>query len=158
MKVNWKDEKLIKNVVKKSFCYREVLRNLGLISKGGNNATLRKWIKYYNIDVSHFDPYKNIMEALKKNNTIPLAEILEGKHPDCNRYHFKKKLIAAGLKTNDCEVCGIHEIWNNEKLVMQLDHINGISNDNRLENLRMVCPNCHSQTKNFSGRNSRKQL
>ena len=52
-----------------------------------------------------------------------------------------------------CAICGNNGIWNNQKLVLQLDHKNGDNTDNRLSNLRLLCPNCHSQTDTFSGRN-----
>jgi hypothetical protein len=60
-------------------------------------------------------------------------------------------LISAGLKANRCEVCGIEE-WLGAPLSMALHHVNGDGSDNRLENLQMLCPNCHSQTENFAGR------
>ena len=69
-----------------------------------------------------------------------------------NRTHLKQRLLSAGLKTNRCERCGIDE-WRGEPLSMALHHVNGDGLDNRLENVAMLCPNCHSQTPNFSGRN-----
>lgn len=65
----------------------------------------------------------------------------------------KKFLIEYGLKVDKCEICGLGNIWNNKKLVLQIDHINGIKTDNRIENLRIVCPNCHTQTDTFSSAN-----
>jgi hypothetical protein len=67
-------------------------------------------------------------------------------------YHLKNRLIAAGLKRNRCEICGVTE-WLERPLVMALHHVNGDNADNRLENLQLLCPNCHSQTESFSGRN-----
>jgi hypothetical protein len=72
-----------------------------------------------------------------------------------NRSHLKQRLIRSGLKENRCERCGIAE-WRGEPLSMALHHINGDGLDNRLENISMLCPNCHSQTPNFSGRNIRR--
>lgn len=69
-----------------------------------------------------------------------------------NRTHLKRRIVAAGLKENRCERCGIGS-WLGEPLSMALHHINGDGLDNRLENLALLCPNCHAQTPNFSGRN-----
>lgn len=84
---------------------------------------------------------------------IQLEDILAGKHPTFQTAKLKKKLLDAGLKKNECEECGISETYNGKPIMMQLDHENGKSDDHRLENLRMLCPNCHSQTQTYSGRN-----
>jgi hypothetical protein len=72
-----------------------------------------------------------------------------------NRHHLKKRLLDSGLKTHRCEVCGI-AAWRGKPLSMSLHHVNGDGNDNRLENLQLLCANCHSQTPNFGSRNSRR--
>jgi hypothetical protein len=69
-----------------------------------------------------------------------------------NRYHLKTHLFNTGLKENRCEICGIAD-WLGAPLTMALHHINGDGHDNQLENLQIVCPNCHAQTENFAGRN-----
>ena len=74
-----------------------------------------------------------------------------------NRTHLKGRLLVEGLKENRCECCGITD-WQGAPLAMALHHANGDGLDNRLENLQLLCPNCHSQTDNFSGRNRRPQL
>jgi Zn finger protein HypA/HybF involved in hydrogenase expression len=68
------------------------------------------------------------------------------------RHHLRNRLVKAGLKQERCEDCGLGE-WRGQPLRVTLHHINGDGYDNRLENLRFLCPNCHSQTPNFSGRN-----
>lgn len=79
----------------------------------------------------------------------PIEEVLrEAKH----RSHIKGRLLRAGLLKNECGECGLTE-WRGKPLSIQIDHINGVRNDNRLENLRMLCPNCHSQTETFASRN-----
>jgi 5-methylcytosine-specific restriction endonuclease McrA len=83
---------------------------------------------------------------------MPLEELLRcGK----SRRNIKHRLIRAGLLCNRCDQCGISE-WRGKPLVAQIDHINGIKDDHRLENLRMLCPNCHSQTDTYGGHNARR--
>jgi 5-methylcytosine-specific restriction endonuclease McrA len=83
---------------------------------------------------------------------IPTNEILEGKHPYYQTLKLKKRLIKEGIKENKCEICGITE-WNSKTISMQLDHIDGNSHNHKLDNLRMTCPNCHSQTETYCGKN-----
>lgn len=81
----------------------------------------------------------------------PIEQILASGRPR-NRSHVKLRLLQAGLKTPRCEVCGI-DSWCGETLSLDLHHVNGDGHDNRLENLQLLCPNCHSQTENWGGRN-----
>jgi hypothetical protein len=84
---------------------------------------------------------------------MPITESLSS--PKRNRKHVKSRLIKAGLLRNSCEACGLAD-WRGNALNMHLDHINGVRDDHRLENLGMLCPNCHSQTSTYSGRNARR--
>jgi DNA-binding CsgD family transcriptional regulator len=82
---------------------------------------------------------------------IPLEELLVIGRRKRNRNHLKRRLIQAGLKSNRCEACGISE-WLEQPITMELHHRNGDGLDDRLENLQLLCPNCHSQTENWGGR------
>lgn len=86
------------------------------------------------------------------NNKIDILEILDGKHPEYQTFKLKKRIISEGIKENKCDVCGITE-WNNKELIMQLDHVDGNSHNHKLSNLRLICPNCHSQTDTYCGKN-----
>jgi hypothetical protein len=85
---------------------------------------------------------------------MPLDELLVA-NVRRGRWNVRQRLLSAGLKSNTCEQCGINE-WLGKPLSMALHHINGDGRDNRIENLRLLCPNCHSQTPNFSGKNCRR--
>ena len=94
-------------------------------------------------------------KGLKKNINNPnkrdLRDILDGKHPEYQTFQLKNRLIKENIKRDECESCGLSE-WLGKKLTIELDHIDGDSRNHRLENLRMLCPNCHSQTLTFRSR------
>lgn len=82
----------------------------------------------------------------------PLNRILEESK---SRYTIKRRLLSAGVLKNVCESCGLSE-WRGRPLTIQIDHKNGVNDDHRLDNLRMLCPNCHSQTETYAARNRRR--
>ena len=83
-------------------------------------------------------------------------DILAGKHSSYGTAKVKKRLIEEGIMKCECAWCGITDTWNGKPIVLHLDHINGVNNDHRLENLRLLCPNCHSQTDTYAGKGKRK--
>ena len=88
---------------------------------------------------------------------MPLASLLmkDAKHRRGGQA-VKQRLLKEGIKEDYCEVCGLGNRWNDRFLVLQLDHINGVKTDWRIENLRIICPNCHSQTSTFTGKNTKR--
>jgi len=107
----------------------------------------------WGIETSHFDPNAVRARALRRK-PVPLQTLLV-EHSTASRQNVKRRLLLEGIKQPVCELCGQDEIWRGGRMALVLDHINGIADDNRLENLQIVCPNCHSQTENFSGRKPR---
>ena len=100
---------------------------------------------------------KGTSKDSNKDRKIDVYEILAGKHPEFQTFKLKNKLIKEGILQNICSICGITE-WCEKKLNCELDHINGTRTDHRLENLRMLCPNCHSQTETFRSKNRKNSL
>jgi predicted DNA-binding transcriptional regulator AlpA len=94
-------------------------------------------------------------DILPRPREMPIEDLLVvGRRT--NRSHLKMRLLKAGLKQNRCEKCGIID-WRGEPLNMALHHVNGDGIDNRLENITFLCPNCHSQTPNYGGRNGHRR-
>ncbi len=94
------------------------------------------------------------IEKGRKTNCIPLDKILIENSTYENMSRLKIRLFSEQIKENKCEECGITE-WNNKPLTLQIHHINGIHNDHRISNLKLLCPNCHSQTENYAGANNK---
>ncbi len=95
---------------------------------------------------------KNKEKPWMSERKIDIQEILDGKHPQYQTYKLKKRLYLEGLKQNKCEVCGVDK-WNGSVIECELDHIDGNSKNHSLDNLRILCPNCHSQTETFRAKN-----
>jgi len=146
----------LEELVKNSISFMDILKSLGYSKKGtGNYRTLKKKLRFYNINFSHITNNSKNYKIRKKRSKIPLELILV-ENSEYNRGELKRRLIKGGILQNKCFICDLDNNWYNKPLTLQLDHINGISNDNRIENLRLLCPNCHSQTPSFSGKNNEK--
>ena len=129
----------------------DVLAYFGMRNHGSNYLTLRRRFEHEKIDFSKFNC--NFGRGQLKP-VRPLSEVLV-EHSDFHRTCLKKRLLKEGMLENKCYECGMLPEWNGKPLVMILDHINGVNNDNRIENLRLLCPNCNSQTDTFAGRAKR---
>lgn len=154
-KRSWSKENLVV-ATKNSTSVRQVLMKLNLRLAGGNYAQIKKYLKYYNIDIGHFTGrgWNKGMRGIGKPR-LSLKDILV-KNSFFQSFKLKKRLFDAGLKTKKCEICGWHKKSKDGRLPLELDHINGDSNDNRIDNLRILCPNCHSLQPTHRGRNRKK--
>lgn len=138
-----------KTIIIESRTITECLKKLGLVNKGRNNKTFLARVQEENISIEHIR--KQSASVAQEGKRIPLEDFLVlGREVQGSA--IKKKLISAGLMIDECAVCGQLPEWNGKPLSLELDHINGNRLDNRIENLRIICPHCHSQTDTFRGR------
>lgn len=141
-------KELLIPIVKESNSYADVCRKLNVTPSTGAQTYITKKIKEYNIDTSHFvgkgwlkgkkfttNPGKTLDEICVKNSTYKSSDLL-------------KKLIKENKKKYQCEICNL-TIWRDNPIPLELHHINGCHTDNRFENLQILCPNCHSQTRKY---------
>lgn len=149
MGYKWTDEQLYE-ACQMSTSIRQVLSCLGLKEAGGNYTHITASIKELDIDISHFTgkgwnagktfgPKREIAYYLVEGSTI-LSHTL------------KLRLFKEGIKERICESCKLTE-WLGKPMPLELNHLNGKHKDNRLENLQILCPNCHAQTSNYRGKN-----
>jgi hypothetical protein len=136
-----------------SYSWAESLRKLGLCPTGGAWRVLKKYAEVWNISTEHFDPARHLQANLKTKKR-PIEELLV-ENSTCSRQNLKRRLFQEGLKEPRCEICGQDENWRGRRMAMILDHINGVRNDNRIENLQIVCPNCAATLDTHCGRKNR---
>jgi len=150
-------EKNLREAVKDSTSVRQVLKKIGLIEAGGNYAQIKKYLVFYKIDTKHFKG-KGWNKGMKGMGTplIPLRDILI-KNSSYQSYKLKKRLFEKGIRQQKCERCGWAEKSKDGRIPVELDHINGDGKDNRLENLRVLCPNCHSLQSTHRGLNQKRK-
>lgn len=137
--------------VRSSRSLGQVLARLGL-RPGGNQARVKRRIEDLGLDTSHF-----VGEAWRRGATTPVVPprpleeyLIEGRLVQTNG--LKRRLLQEGIKEARCERCE-RDSWNGQPIPLELDHVNGRRDDNRLQNLRVLCPNCHAQTATYRGRN-----
>ena len=134
-----------------SLCWADALRRLGYRPVGHNYRTLQKWVRRWDISTDHFDPNLGRRRA-GSSRTPPLEEILV-EESTYKRGRLKERLYESGLKERRCEKCGQDETWRGRRMALIIDHVNGIGNDNRLENLQILCPNCAATLDTHCGGN-----
>jgi hypothetical protein len=143
-------EEELREVVARSTSLSQVLRHFGLRVAGGNFRQLRRWLERWNISIDHF----TLEWPMPPRERKPLSEILV-ENSTYSRGHLKRRLYEEGLKERRCELCGQGEQWRGVRMALILDHVNGAADDNRLENLRIVCPNCAATLETHCGRQNR---
>jgi hypothetical protein len=141
-----------REAVAASKSWAEALRNLGMCHGGGSAAVLKKYVGIWDIPTDHFDPYA--ASSGPRVTARPLAEVPVD-NSTYSRSALKQRLFREGYKPRYCELCGQGEEWHGKPMGLILDHVNGVNNDNRLENLRIVCPNCAATLDTHCGRANR---
>ncbi|HVK87220.1 MAG TPA: HNH endonuclease [Kofleriaceae bacterium] len=132
-----------------------MMRTLELVPAGGNYRHVTRAIAQHDIDTSHFTGQAwNKGLRFQPSPARPLAEVLVAGRWTSSR-DLKQRLFRAGLKQPACELCGWAQRASDGRIPVELDHINGDHDDNRLENLRILCPNCHALQPTHRGLNKR---
>jgi len=147
------------DIIKNSQNITEAIIKLGLKPRGSNYLTIKKYIKLYSLDTSHFlSLTPKVLENLKKSRDsrkLNLDEILV-ENRTYNTSLLKKRLFEKGLKKNECEICGQNDIWHGKKIALIIDHIDGKHDNNTIQNLRILCPNCNATLDTHCGKNKKK--
>ena len=146
----WTDDDL-RAIVAEATAVSDILRRLGYQPSGGMHRYIQQQIKNLGLDTEHFRRQSWNKGVSHSHNRIPLAEVLVENSTYSGTSTLRKRLVAEGLKVAMCEVCGL-DTWLGKPLPLALDHINGDHVDNRIENLRILCPNCHALTPTWCGR------
>ncbi|MGW6951987.1 HNH endonuclease [Streptomyces xanthophaeus] len=149
--VKWSRE-VLAEAVAASTTMCEVLRRLGLDVVGGHHTHISRRVKAFGIDTSHFALPSSA--GRPKVRQTPESVLVRQEGPQARRMqsaHLKRALAALGVP-EACRMCGIEAVWQGRPLPLEVDHIDGDWRNNRPENLRLVCPNCHSTTDTYRGR------
>jgi len=145
------------SAIKISCTWMDVARLLCIAASGSSYRLLKSEAIKNDLDFSHFlgQSWSKGKKLLGKNR-LSLEEVMV-ENSTYTTQSLKNRLFKEGIKSKFCEWC-LLDTWRNQPISLELDHINGISNDNRLENLRILCPNCHAQTDTYRGRNLKRKL
>lgn len=142
----------MENVLLNSKSMREVILSFGLSPNGSSGyRNIKNKIVNLGLEIPKYKYYGEGYKKLRHSDDIVYCE-----NSTFPRHKLKERIIKEKLIEYKCGSCDNDGNWNGNKLSLHIDHINGINNDNRIINLRFLCPNCHSQTSTYSGKNNKK--
>lgn len=138
------------DIIQNSFSFSEARRKFGYCEYGRYvNDLIRERCDTLDLSLDHFSRKKqdpNIRQTTRKEDIFIQNSTYR------NMASLKRKIISNKILQYKCCICGNNGVWNDKSLSLQIDHVNGIHSDNRIQNLRFLCPNCHSQTQTYAGK------
>jgi hypothetical protein len=146
--------KNLEDAVRKSISIANVLRLLGLKPRGSNYITIKKEIRNLGLDTSHFLGFAHLKGRKKSSVYKTMTKDLLVENSDAGSSCIKNRILKEKLIHYSCKECGLID-WLGKPIVLHLDHINGNNRDHRIENLRFLCPNCHSNTDTYCGKKNK---
>lgn len=147
-------ESVLKCIDEGALSQTDILVKLGLKARGGNYGALVLKCKEWEIELPVYSMERRLVQlgSVNTSRRVPLSQLLV-KGRKLAAHSAKKRIIKEELLENKCAICSLPPTWNSMSLVLQLDHIDGDHMNNEITNLRLICPNCHSQTDTFAGKN-----